>query len=139
MTGPLHTATILGVPLRLYRHPVLQHSFAWSALADLAAVAGYPPEGQAMVVLQWRAAYPDKFAVAGDGAIIVSDPIARGFLEWLGLEGWPEADSGLADYDKAVEALCLRMTAHIPYPEWLQIMQRAALVDAVAMPDARAN
>ena len=65
----------------------MEHGRPWCALADVAALDGYPPDMRLQVADRWRDAFPDLAVVAHDGAVIVSNVVVCGFLEWLEAEG----------------------------------------------------
>ena len=136
---PIHTATIAGRPVRFYCHPQVQPGFAWVALQDLAAVAGYPPAGCDLVAKQWRETHPDMSEDTGDGAVIVSDQVAAGFLEWCTDMGLPNGEAIKLAFGDEAGLLYVRLTAHLSATEWRTATQRAALVDHIPMPDTRAH
>ena len=131
---PIHTAVVLGHPIRMYAHPTVEHGYLWSAMTDLAALVGYSPEGQALVVERWSAENPDKYLVAGDGTVIVSEAISGGFLLWVEEMGWPSAERAILERNAEVDMTFLRLTAHLPRIAVLKAAQQACLADALAIP-----
>ncbi len=104
-----------------------------------AAIVGYPPDGCDLVTSTWRAAYPDMAEEAGDGAVIVSDQIGIGFLDWCIDMGLPDGAAIKQAYTNEGGLLFVRLTAHLPRPVFHAAIQTAALADHIPLPGSRAN
>ena len=136
---PIGLITIFGNAVRLYQNPVVSYGRPWCALADVAAVVGYPDDVCPKIERAWQYTRPDLAALSSDGAVVVSAPVVFAFLFWLEAMGCHHAPAVRVDYDVQTIKAFIKIGAHLPPAEWLQLVQRSALADALTDADGWMN
>ncbi|MBC7907621.1 MAG: hypothetical protein H7Y60_12880 [Rhodospirillaceae bacterium] len=128
MMTPIHTASINGHPVRLFRSPLNdgRPDFNWVAWDDLLAAFPLPSDMKTDFIRRLRSDWPDEsrtVATAEGLAVLVAHHAAQGFLaamtECLGIDAE-------CNYAMGAAAALKLMTGHLAFPDGVVAYAAAA-------------
>jgi len=132
---PLRTIQLAGHPLRVYVSPLTMPDHPWTSFADLAALAEWGDDAQEERWSQMRHQLPEMEHETSDGTRLIAQPMVGGlFMAWLQM-GCEPAQALLDDWESAWTETFSAQFAHLPRPEWLQVVREAGLRNNFAVLD----